>query len=46
MKRRFNRLLKKAFQQPASPSVVSPGGRELEEGSQFYRRALGAASDA
>jgi hypothetical protein len=32
-----SRLLKKSSQ-PASPSVVSPAsGRELKEGSQFYR---------
>jgi hypothetical protein len=33
-----SRLLKKSSR-PASPSVVSPAsGRELKEGSQFYRR--------
>jgi len=41
----ISRLLKKIFQQPASPSVVSPGGRELEEGSQFYRRMPQAAAN-
>jgi len=35
-----SKLLKKGFSQPASLTVISPGGRELKESSHLFRRVL------